>query len=77
MRRAKGAKNYCDMGDSSIRHVTFWKISDKDMRHCHNLKIDIRHWGPPIKGPYIDLARGRSATGAKTRVSGGAGEKQE
>ena len=34
----------CDIGE----------MSDRDTGHCHYfLKIDMRHWGLPIKGPKM------------------------
>ena len=52
----QGLINYSDMGQSHFLNSTYDIGEKKGQGHATLpfLKIDIRHWGSPIKGPFLD-----------------------
>ena len=51
----QGVKNYSNMGHSLVLKSTCDIVENKRQGHATLpfLKFDMRHWGPPIKGPII------------------------
>ena len=51
----QGGKNYSDMGHGLFLNLTCDIVENKRQRHATLpfLKFDMRHWGPPIKGPSV------------------------
>ena len=54
----QGFQKYSDMRQAYFLNSTCDMAINKRQRHATLpfLKIDMRHWGPPIKGPYIETA---------------------
>ena len=51
-----------DIAFSYIRHVTLWKISDRDIGHCHFLNLTCNIGDPPSRAPILmEVGRGGGA----------------
>ena len=51
----QGGKNYSDMGHSLFFNSTCDVVENKRQGHATLpfLKFDMRHWGPPSRGPLL------------------------
>ena len=65
----QGFKKYSDMRQAYFLNLTCDMAINKRQRHATLpfLKIDTRHWGPPVKGPSSGIGDGVGGKGRGSR----------